>query len=44
MAIDAAFTAEVLTISCEVDILHGAAHSARQNACFLARLWHNLKK
>jgi hypothetical protein len=42
MAINAAFTDEVLTISCEVDISHGVAHS--QNACFLARLWHNLKK
>jgi hypothetical protein len=45
MAINAAFTDEVLTISCEVDIAHGVAHSpACQNACFLARLWHNLKK
>jgi hypothetical protein len=29
MAINAAFTDEVLTISCEVDISNGVAHSQR---------------
>jgi hypothetical protein len=41
---EAEFTVEELTMSCELDISHGVAHSARQNACFLARLWHNPKK
>jgi hypothetical protein len=44
MTINAAFTDEVLTLSREVDILHCVAHPACQNACFLASLWHNLKK
>jgi hypothetical protein len=44
MAIDRAFPDEVLTIFCEGDISRGVAHAASQNACFLARLWHNLKK
>jgi hypothetical protein len=41
---EAEFTVEELTMSCELDISHGVAHSACQNACFLARLWHNRKK
>jgi hypothetical protein len=43
MAIEAEFRAEELTMSCELDISRGMAHSACQNACFLAKLWHNLK-
>jgi hypothetical protein len=43
MAIEAEFTAEELPMSSEPDISRGMAHSACQNACFLAKLWHDLK-